>query len=377
MKISNIVAQTMLPGLLFGYAALANVSVFSSGISLKEQQTVASMVNGQAAAKLDSLYKTQLPHRDASIGLIGMARYLVMGEGRKGVIVGDEGWLFSNEEFMAPRDPSVVVAAAADQIGRIRDELAIRDIRLLVVPLPAKADVYREHVGDSPAPEELANLYDDFSTALRSKSIATVDTRTALIGASKTDQVFLRTDTHWTPKGAQIVAKSVAEAETSLPSEQTFAVNDKESVQVQGDLTKFVTDAAYAPMVGLAPEKVTLRRAEAQVDPDAAALDLFGVDTSIPAVLVGTSYSANVNWSFAEDLKASMGVDVLNMAQEGLGPVAPMQAYLKGDTFRKTPPKLVIWEFPIRYLARADLWDGAKSPAPLQSAGTPGTGGNL
>ncbi len=211
---------------------------------------------------------------------------------------------------------------------------------------------------------------------MKSEGIAAVDARTPLLRASTTQQVFLRTDTHWTPEGARVVAQSVAEADTSLPSEQKFSMQDKESVHVQGDLTKFVTDAAYAPMVGLAPEKVVLRQAEADGDP-AAALDLFGTDTSIPAVLVGTSYSANVNWSFAEDLKASMGVDVLNMAQEGLGPVAPMQAYLAGDTFKKTPPKLVIWEFPIRYLARTNLWDAAKSPDALQSAGTPGTGDNL
>ena len=248
---------------------------------------------------------------------------------------------------------------------------------MLVVPLPGKADLYRDHMGASPAPGAMATLYQGFQDALRSRAIATVDTRTPLMEAMRTDQVFLRTDTHWTPKGAQVVAQSVAAAEESLPADQTFVVHDKENVLVQGDLTKFITDAAYAPLVGLAPENVILRRAESSSEATAGALDLFGENSSIPAVLVGTSYSANENWGFVEDLKASLGVDVLNMAQEGLGPVAPMRKYLSGDTLKDSPPKLVIWEFPVRYLARADLWDAAKAPAPLQSAGTPDSAGKL
>ena len=114
-RISTIVSRAVLPGMLFGYAALANISVFSSGLSLGEHQTMAALINGQAASKLDSLYKTQLPHREPSIGLIGVARYLALGEGRKGVIVGENGWLYSNEEFMVPNDPTAIVSTAADQ----------------------------------------------------------------------------------------------------------------------------------------------------------------------------------------------------------------------------------------------------------------------
>ena len=48
---------------------------------------------------------------------------------------------------------------------------------------------------------------------------------------------------------------------------------------------------------------------------------------------------------------------MLNVAEEGLGPVAPMRKYLASEVLRDTPPEVVIWEFPIRYLGNPRLWD--------------------
>jgi alginate O-acetyltransferase complex protein AlgJ len=71
-------------------------------------------------------------------------------------------------------------------------------------------------------------------------------------------------------------------------------------------------------------------------------------------VLVGTSYSANPNWSFVEALKLALSQDILNYAVEGQGPIAPMQTYLQQLDPVDAPP-VVIWEFPIRYLSDPDL----------------------
>ena len=55
---------------------------------------------------------------------------------------------------------------------------------------------------------------------------------------------------------------------------------------------------------------------------------------------------------------------VLNLAEEGKGPIAPMRAFLDSATLRDTPPEVVIWEFPIRYLGQTQLWD----PEPAKEA---------
>ena len=36
-----------------------------------------------------------------------------------------------------------------------------------------------------------------------------------------------------------------------------------------------------------------------------------------------------------------------------------MRAFLTSDTLRDTPPEVVIWEFPVRYLGQTQLWDKA------------------
>jgi alginate O-acetyltransferase complex protein AlgJ len=76
---------------------------------------------------------------------------------------------------------------------------------------------------------------------------------------------------------------------------------------------------------------------------------LFSDNTPI-VTLVGTSYSADPKWNFEGYLKEYLQTDVLNAAEQGLGPFETMKKYLQNESFLKTPPKLVIWEIPERYL---------------------------
>ena len=90
----------------------------------------------------------------------GIRRYLAFREGRPGVVVGEDGWLFSKEEFEAPLKRTPDLAEAAAGVTEVRDQLAAKCIELVVVPLPAKADIYREH-GRYPAiPTDLERLYE-------------------------------------------------------------------------------------------------------------------------------------------------------------------------------------------------------------------------
>ncbi|HJR32803.1 MAG TPA: alginate O-acetyltransferase, partial [Pseudomonas sp.] len=40
----------------------------------------------------------------------------------------------------------------------------------------------------------------------------------------------------------------------------------------------------------------------------------------------------------------------VNYAEDGHGPILPMLSYLKSDAFKNSPPQVLIWEFPERYL---------------------------
>ena len=81
-------------------------------------------------------------------------------------------------------------------------------------------------------------------------------------------------------------------------------------------------------------------------DSDAA---LFG-EAAPQVALVGTSYSANPKWNFIGALKQELGSDLLNYAENGHGPLVPMLRLLQRGPEETADLRLVIWEFPERYL---------------------------
>jgi alginate O-acetyltransferase complex protein AlgJ len=346
----------IVPVLFLGYAAVADWG-FMQNLHAKPgniPQSVADYFDGAAATQIDAYYKSILPHRVPSIDLLGALRYLTFKEGRSGVVVGKDGWLFTSEEYRAAGDQSVTLARTAKGMAGIRDALARQGVNLVVVPLPAKADIYREHATDQIVPADLEKLYAEFRSQLATQHIETVDTRPAFLDAKAKGAAFLETDTHWTPSGAGAVANVIGKALGAVEGEAAYTLTKARAVERQGDLTKFIVEGGLSRAIGMGPE--TVEPIEALESADATVADIFG-SASIPFVLVGTSYSANEQWSFAQSLKAALGADVLNVAAEGLGPVEPMWKYLASDELKNSPPKTVIWEFPIRYLATPKLWE--------------------
>lgn len=351
----------LLPTTFFGYALYANSALLMNAASPEAQASEAKdlslsyVIDGEATRDLDTLYKNELPHRAASVGLFGNARYALLGAGRKGVIVGEDGWFFSAEEFK--NVSSADIDAAVDRIAEVQRDLDARGIRLVLAPLPAKSDIYAEEVPSLVRGPAMAETYNAFAAALKDRGIVTADTRPALLAAKPFGEVFLKSDTHWSPSGAKATAEAVQTslqvAGIALPSESVTA-QWQTPVSLWGDLTKFVTSPDYAPTVGLTQESVPIYRTTVNAAADGA--DIFGDDTAVPVMLVGTSYSANENWSFADFLRQSLRADVVNVAKEGLGPGVPMMDLLAGSALDETTPTVVVWEFPIRYLGTKTLW---------------------
>ena len=354
-------SRYILPVVFFGYAPLANLAYFEEpGGALAPFDM--GVLKGTLTASFDHAYKTAMPHRDASIGLIGATRYLLAGEGRKGVIAGKDGWLFTAEEarpLVADLGPSL------DRIAQVRKDLADAGAMLVLVPVPAKMDV---HASRAAAPElsaAMAALYASFIDGLRREGVDVVDTRASLLSMGDATPAFFATDTHWTLEGAKVVAQSVAASGFIAAGGSEMTIEPQPAKVITGDLVSYVTTDTLAPMIGLAAERVAPYMANAAAETDLG--DLFGPQT-VDVVLIGTSYSANPDWSFTEALKLSLKADVLNAASQGQGPVQPMVDYLASDAFRDTPPKVVLWEFPLRYLTDPALWADPADPVELASA---------
>ncbi|MEO6299681.1 MAG: hypothetical protein ABIV25_13605, partial [Paracoccaceae bacterium] len=344
----------------FSYAAFANLTVYEEPGGKLAAFDMAAL-RGTVTQSFDTLYKTAMPHRAASVGLMGAARYVLMGEGRKGVLVGQGGWLFTAEEARPlPQD----LMTSVRHIAEVNDYLASKGTRLVLIPIPAKVDVEAANANQPELSAEMAAFYAGFVADLKGDQIAMVDARTPLVALAKTDRAYFATDTHWTLAGASAVATAVAQSGlVKLGTAQTTR-KDLPAKSFAGDLISYVTSADLAADIGLPPEQAKPYLVDA-ASGDAG--DIFAA-TAVDVVLVGTSYSANPDWSFAEALKLSLHSDVLNVAEQGLGPVTPLDTYLKSDSFRDAPPKVLIWEFPLRYLTDPKLWDGHKIGEVLASA---------
>ena len=339
------------PVAFFGYAAFANIALFQADV---EGPHLDGFVKGGFTQEVDTLYRANLPHRDVAVGWVGAARYVLLNEGRKGVIAGEKGWLFSSEEFREQDPDQIGLTDTLDWIASVQDRLAQTGTELVVVPLPAKLEIAQIHGGDAEQAQSIAGTYDLFLAELAARDIVTVDTRPALTTETA---AFFQADTHWTSAGAQTVAQTVAESGKVEIGTDKFTRTDLDPIHFTGDLVSFVTSEELAPTVGLTMETVTPYVAEMAADDGAiGTIDLFGSDGPVPIALVGTSYSANPNWSFVEALKLELAQDILNFAEEGQGPVAPMHTYLETLDPAEAPP-IVIWEFPVRYLSDPALMD--------------------
>ncbi|MDP3193906.1 hypothetical protein [Tabrizicola sp.] len=343
-------SRFLLPAAFFSYAAVVNLG-YAQFPGRSELPSDVELLRGGLTARLDTVYRKSLPHRDPAIGMIGALRYLAVGEGRKGVLAGEDGWLFTSEE-VRPLSGDLDLSLA--RIARVRDRLEAAGTRLVMVPVPGKLDVMVAH-SDREAAQGVATLYDAFLAGLRSHDVPVLNARSALRGGAEAELSFFRTDTHWTPEGAEDVAQALAASGLIDLGDSEFDIERLSPQEFTGDLVAYVTTEDLAPSIGLAPEVASPFTATARAADDG--LDIFAGTEAGGTLLIGTSYSANPTFSFAEALKLALRRDVLNLAEEGRGPARPMLDYLASPDFRDAPPEVVIWEFPVRYLTDPALWD--------------------
>ena len=141
--------------------------------------------------------------------------------------------------------------------------------------------------------------------------------------------MFLRTDTHWSPLGAETVAQRLGAEirETHLldvPA-QNFVTRVGEERTHKGDLLSFLPlDPLFDELLPR-PEQLQQRTTEAAPalpggQQSGAGDDLFGDSQQPRLALVGTSYSASPRWNFEGALKQALSADLINYAKEGKGP---------------------------------------------------------
>jgi alginate O-acetyltransferase complex protein AlgJ len=310
------------------------------------------VLNGELAKAIETHYEANFPGKQLGVNLWAAIDYTLFNEGRPGVVVGNQGWLYTDEEFDVAADARASVAANLAAISKARAALASEGVQLVAAVVPAKARVYAEHIADRKPARAHEAAYDALVTALNARHIPTADLRDILTSGKSKEPTYFRTDTHWTPWGAHLAANEIARvtarAGLAPESRAAYITRRQRRDAHRGDLCNFLPLAPYFTQLLPPRESVDVMHTDA-AEP-AGNTDLFG-DSDIPSVvLVGTSYSANPLWNFVGALKQSLGAEIASYAREGAGPFRPMAAYLQSEDFRSHPPRLVIWEIPERTL---------------------------
>lgn len=301
-----------------------------------------SPLGGQYQRTVEARFTDNIPYRDLSIHGWSAMKLWLFGQTNSGAIIADSGRMFTSEEV-------IDVTTQFDfhtEVSAAKSTLDQRNIALVAVVVPDKTRIY---VQDLPfeRPAMMADRYDQILTTLKSLAVPAVDLRQSLIEGQNLQDVFMWTDTHWSPGGAQIAAQQTAQAiNKDFEFEKSeFTTSAVLTQDFDGDLISFAETGPFRKWVGPRRETITTYSTEVVVQSD----DLFG-DIEVPLALVGTSFSARTEFHFAGFLKQHTGLDLINYAQSGRGPFEPMREFLSSEALKTSPPKLVIWEIPERYI---------------------------
>ncbi len=263
---------------------------------------------------------------------------------------GKDDWLFrSDVELMTAFGPT---PEGLRHLKTFSDLLKQRGTQLVVIYHPTRGLVHLSRLPDS-AGYDYAAASANYRQALerfRGIGIVAPDLTPLLNEPVQQHEYFFRRDHHWTPYGAERVARLVAAELRNHPQYQPlekrgFSNHRIGLMKKTGTLQRAwqrlcadtFADQYVDEFVSEAAEQLAGGNQQEQ---------LFG-DKLPSTVLVGTSYSGGeVNYNFEGYLKEYLGLDILNEAMAGGGAYDAMTRYLLSDEYRKQAPAFLLWEVP-------------------------------
>lgn len=331
-------------------AALSTVSLLGAvgvmaHIDVDTPDGTFDAIDGSLQVVYEQRFDDANPLQNIAVSTISALRWGLFGQGTPDLVVGRDGWLFTAEDFQNDADFEPRFNAAIDQVAHVNAVLAAQGIKLLIVALPDKAEVYHDKLGFARS-ERVAMRHRHFVRDVQSTGAAIVDGFAALQAGRAQQETFQRDDTHWSSFGAKMVAAQIADRIQTYDLDLSHAevtTTYTGSQPHDGDLLQFTDTGMWRAFVG--PDQSTIAQYETTV---VSSGGLFG-DAAVEVALVGTSYSARTEWHFVDHLQTALQSEVVSFATAGEGPFAPMSEMLNADEFKENPPKIVIWEIPTRY----------------------------
>ncbi len=246
----------------------------------------------------------------------------------------------------AASDRAARWVAPIEVITDIHCQQRRRGIDLIVVPIPPRPEVEPDKlVPGTAADQEVTPQRLQFIEALLQRDVEAVDVLPFLHEALRQGQpLSLKTDTHYSNTGAQVVAGVLAERLRRYD----FIKSPQKAQDYRVKTEDFQVLTAYASFEGRLPaETTTVRRILCGNG------STFKPDSESPILLIGDSYTfvyANASASLAAQLSFDIGFPVAHIGMGAGGPAVPRRlAQMGTDGLAKH--RVVIWAFVARYLA--------------------------
>ena len=265
----------------------------------------------------------------------------------------DSGFLFYRQdvEFLVRPHPwkTDSLDNPVEAVLAFRAELEKRGVELLVVVVPGKPSIYPEFLnptmygasGDGISPG-LA-----FLDSLESHGVLTVNLYSVLrkekLRDSERDFLYLNTDTHWTPRGAEVVAKAVASKVRKLPF---YAAIPKEAltdslvlVKRKGDIATMADLESEFPMQAV--EAYVVKNAKGPLRSDFRKAQILILGDSFSRIYE-TDSPMSAGW--ISRLAKNLQVPVSAIVSDGGASTLVREKLARRSGVLKNK-KLLIWEF--------------------------------
>lgn len=300
-----------------------------------------------------------------------------LGAGNEQVYLGRDSWLFYRPDvdyitgppFLDP--PQMRLRARVDQVQPdpvkaivdFRNQLAAREIDLIVMPVPMKPGIDGRNF--SARVEENAPLHNasftEFKARLENAGVRVFDPAPFLM-QRKTAQpgapLYLESDTHWRPETMELIARSLANSLHVEGESQTLAMSNGIEIEGTGDIARMLglpdNQQLYRPQrVTIKP--VTNRGALWRPTKAADVLvlgDSFANIFSLPALGWGESAGLVEHLSFWSGPRP---LDCILRNSDGAFATREiLSRELAQGRDRLAGKKIVIWQFAARELAFGD-----------------------
>jgi alginate O-acetyltransferase complex protein AlgJ len=198
--------------------------------------------------RVDAYLKDRFGLRKEMIRLALQVDNLLSAHGNENgkVLIGRDGRMYAEQDEAVRQSAGIVmrdrsVKGTAEYLASQRDMLAQHGIGFLVALPPNTATIYPEELPSWARNNGKATEYDLLLTELSKRGVRAIDLRPVLLAAKADGGIYLRHDSHWTPRGALTAFNTIVGADGHSDWRMSAAaVLAPPTIRHSGDLASFI-----------------------------------------------------------------------------------------------------------------------------------------